>query len=154
VPSRTFWYKLCVSWWKIGQATTRLSAVAMEQIADWLKKRGLSEYTERFVENKIEMDILSELTDQDLEKLSMMLGHRRKMLWAIRDLGDVSSVFMTPWARLTIEPTRRDDAQRRQLRVMFRDLVGSTAFSTRLDLEDPRSMIAVYHQCVAEFSLW
>ena len=60
VPSRTFWYKLCVPWWKIGQATTRLSAVAMEQIADWLKKRGLSEYTERFVENGIETDILSE----------------------------------------------------------------------------------------------
>ena len=83
----------------------------------------------------------------------MMLGHRREMLWAMRDLGDVSSVFMTPRARLMIEPTWRDDAERRQLRVIFRELVGSTEFS-RLDLEDARSMIAVYHQCVAEFSLW
>jgi len=88
-----------------------------------------------------------------LEKLGMMLGHRREMLWAMRDLGDVSSVFMTPRARLMIEPTWRDDAERRQLRVIFPELAGSTAFSTRLDLEDARSMIAVYHQCVAEFSL-
>jgi hypothetical protein len=86
---------------------TGLLAVAMEQIADWLKKLGLSEYTERFVENGIEIDVLSELTDQDLEKLGVLLGHRRRMLRAIRDLGDNSAASTRPLTLVTTEPTRR-----------------------------------------------
>ena len=62
----------------------------MLQIVDWLKKLGMSEYAERFAENDIDIDVLSELTDHDLEKLGVSLGHRRKMLRAIRDLGNVS----------------------------------------------------------------
>jgi hypothetical protein len=111
---------------------TGLLAVAMEQIADWLKKLGLSEYAERFVENGIEIDVLSELTDQDLEKLGVLLGHRRRMLRAIRDLGDNSAASTRPLTLVTTEPTRKDDAERRQLTVMFCDLVGSTALSVGL----------------------
>jgi hypothetical protein len=58
----------------------------MQQIADWLKKLGMSEYAERFAENGIDIDVLPELTDHDLEKLGILLGHRRKMLRAIREL--------------------------------------------------------------------
>src|ERR1700730_18686939 len=121
----------------------------MEQIADWLKKLGLSDYTERFVENGIEIDVLPELTDQDLEKLGVLLGHRRRMLRAIRDLGDNSAAATGPTLVATA-PTRQDSAERRQLTVMFIDLVGSTALSARLDPEDLRGIINSYHRSCAE----
>jgi class 3 adenylate cyclase/predicted ATPase len=120
----------------------------MEQIADWLKKLGLSEYTERFVENGIETDVLSELTDQDLEKLGVLLGHRRRMLKAIRELGGPAPAM--PQVATAAPAVPQDSAERRQLTVMFCDLVGSTALSSRLDPEDLRSVIGVYHKCVAE----
>jgi class 3 adenylate cyclase/tetratricopeptide (TPR) repeat protein len=119
----------------------------MQQIADWLEKLGMSEYTERFVENGIEIDVLCELTDQDLEKLGVLLGHRRRMLRAIRDLGDNSAPVTGPSALVTTEPTRQDSAERRQLTVMFCDLVGSTALSARLDPEDLHGIVGTYHRC-------
>jgi class 3 adenylate cyclase len=120
----------------------------MQQIADWLKTLGMSEYTDRFVENHIDESIIRELTDQDLKDLGVVsLGHRRKMLRAIRDLGNVSAAVTAPSAP---EPARREDAERRQLTVMFTDLVGSTALSTKLDPEDMRSVIGAYQKCVAE----
>jgi class 3 adenylate cyclase/predicted ATPase len=122
----------------------------MEQIADWLKKLGMPEYAGRFAENDIDIDVLSELTDQDLEKLGVSLGHRRKMLRAIRDLSNASGAVTSSSALVMAELTRRDGAERRQLTVMFTDLVGSTALSTKLDPEDLRSVIGAYHQCVAE----
>jgi class 3 adenylate cyclase len=122
----------------------------MQQIADWLKKLGMSEYTQRFAENDIDIDVLPELTDQDLEKLGVSLGHRRKMLQAIRDLGKASAAATGPPAPVVTEPTRRDDAERRQLTMMFTDLVGSTALSTKLDPEDLGLVIGAYHKCVAE----
>jgi class 3 adenylate cyclase/tetratricopeptide (TPR) repeat protein len=122
----------------------------MEQIADWLKKLGMSEYAARFAENDIDIDVLSELTDQDLEKLGVSLGHRRKMLRAIRDLGGASVAATAPSSPAATEPTRREEAERRQLTVMFTDLVGSTALSAKLDPEDLRFVIGAYHKCVAE----
>src|SRR5215475_7260990 len=122
----------------------------MQQIGDWLKKLGMSEYAPRFVENRIDLSVLPDLTDQDLEKLGVLLGDRRKMLRAIRDLGNASVAVTAPSASVETEPTRRDDAERRQLTVMFTDLVGSTALSTKLDPEDMRSVIGAYHKCVAE----
>jgi len=59
----------------------------MEQIADWLEKLGMSEYARRFADNAIDLSVLPDLTDQDLEKLGVLLGHRRKMLRAIAALG-------------------------------------------------------------------
>ncbi|MGA9440659.1 MAG: adenylate/guanylate cyclase domain-containing protein, partial [Pseudolabrys sp.] len=122
----------------------------MQQIADWLKKLGMSEYAQRFAENDIDMAVLPDLTDQHLKDLGVSLGHRLKMLRAIRDLSNVSAAVTAPSALVDIEPTRRDDAERRQLTVMFTDLVGSTALSTTLDPEDLRSVIGAYHKCVAE----
>src|SRR5215472_9911591 len=123
----------------------------MQQIADWLKKLGMSEYIERFAENHIDESIIRELTDQDLKDLGVVsLGHRRKMLGAIRDLGNASATVTAPSAPVATEPIRQDDAERRQLTVMFTDLVGSTALSTKLDPEDMRFVIGAYHKCVAE----
>jgi class 3 adenylate cyclase len=122
----------------------------MQQIADWLKRLGMSKYAQRFVENRIDLSVLPDLTDQDLEKMGVLLGDRRKMLRAIRDLDTASVVVTAASAPVATEPTRRDDAERRQLTVMFCDLVGSTALSARLDPEDLRGIITAYHRCCTE----
>ena len=119
----------------------------MQQIVDWLKNLGISEYAQRFAENDIDASVLPELTDADLKDLGVSLGHRRKMLRAIRDLSGASVAVTACPVR---ELTRQDDAERRQLTVIFTDLVGSTALSTKLDPEDLRSVIGAYHKCVAE----
>src|ERR1700756_3545146 len=112
----------------------------MQQIADWLRKLGMSEYTQRFAENRIiDLSILPDLTDHDLEKLGVLLGDRRKMLRAIAALG--SDARTTPQAPTASQPALHDTAERRQLTVMFCDLVGSTALSAKLDPEDLRSII-------------
>src|SRR5215470_678765 len=82
----------------------------MQQIADWLKKLGMFEYAERFAENDIEFDILPELTDHDLAGLGVSLGHRRRILRAIRGLGDLAQAA---------PQTAPSSAERRQLTVMF-----------------------------------
>lgn len=69
---------------------------AMQQIADWLKTLGMSEYADRFVENRIDHSVLPDLTDQDLEKLGVLLGDRRKMLRAIRELAGDTAVTLHP----------------------------------------------------------
>jgi len=125
----------------------------MQQIADWLEKLGLGQYTQRFAENDIDVDILGDLTDQDLEKIGVgLLGHRRKLLRAIANLKGVEQI--TPAVAVAAAPpaTPRaaDTAERRQVTVMFSDLVGSTALSARMDPEDLRELIAAYHKCVAE----
>jgi SAM domain (Sterile alpha motif)/Adenylate and Guanylate cyclase catalytic domain len=147
VPCRTCRYKLCVTVVE-KLTTTGLLAVAMEQIEGWLKKLGLSEYTERFVENDIEIDVLSELTDRDLQQLGISLGHRRKILRAIRELGG-GAAPATPQPAAPAEPKPRDEAERRQLTVMFTDLVGSTALSARLDPEDFARVIGSYQNVCA-----
>src|SRR6516225_5789770 len=121
---------------------------AMQQIAEWLNKLGMSEYAERFAEERIEIDVLPELTDQDLERLRIPLGHRRRMLRAIRELS--GPALATPQATSAASPPAQGHAERRQLTVMFCDLVGSTALSARLDPEDLRSIIAAYHRCCTE----
>jgi class 3 adenylate cyclase/predicted ATPase len=123
----------------------------MQQIADWLKKLGMSEYTERFTENDIDMAVLPDLTDQHLKDLGVSLGHRLKMLRAIRDLSGAPVAVTAPSAPAATRPTQRDEAERRQLTVMFCDLVGSTALSARLDPEDLRGIIGAYHHCCTEF---
>jgi class 3 adenylate cyclase/predicted ATPase len=119
----------------------------MEQIADWLKKLGMPEYAERFAANDIEIDILPELTDHDLERLGVSLGHRRRILRAIRELGGRAQAESQTAAAA---PARHDSAERRQLTVMFCDLVGSTALSVELDPEDLRGIIVGYHRCCTE----
>src|SRR5499433_2752686 len=104
----------------------------MQQIADWLKKLGMPEYAERFAENKIDISVLPDLTEQHLKDLGVALGHRLKMLRAIRELSGAPVAVTAPSAPVTTQPTQRDEAERRQLTVMFCDLVGSTALSAKL----------------------
>ena len=119
----------------------------MQQIADWLRTLGMSEYAVRFAENDIDTSVLRDLTDQDLKELGVSLGHRRKMLRAIAELSCVAPA--SPQLALT-EPKPQDTAERRQVTVMFSDLVGSTALSARIDPEDLREVISAYQKCAAE----
>jgi class 3 adenylate cyclase len=120
----------------------------MQEISGWLGALGLSEYAQRFAENDIDFAVLRHLTDQDLKDIGVSLGHRRKMLAAIGDLA--ADIPITPHAPTVTEPKPQDAAERRQLTVMFCDLVGSTALSARLDPEDLRGIIGAYHRCCAE----
>ena len=124
---------------------------ATPQIADWLAKLGMSEYAERFAENGIDISVLSDLTDQDLKDIGVLLGHRRKMLRAIADLKVVEKNEPGAVAPVAFAgPSLQDTAERRQVTVMFSDLVGSTALSARMDPEDLREVISAYQKCVAE----
>src|SRR6516165_10654608 len=120
----------------------------MQQIADWLEKLGLSEYTQRFAENRIDFSVLPDLTDQDLKDLGVVLGDRRKILRAIVGLKS-EAVAPSPATEVVIARPQ-DAAERRQVTVMFSDLVGSTALSARMDPEDLREIISAYQKCVAE----
>ena len=102
----------------------------MQQVADWLKTLGMSEYAERFAESDIDTSVLRDLTDQDLKELGVSLGHRRKMLRAIAELSGFAPT--SPRPALT-EPKPQDTAERRQVTVMFLDLAGSTALSADLE---------------------
>ena len=118
----------------------------MQQIADWLESLGMSGYAQRFAENGIDVAALPHLTDQDLKEIGVLLGHRRIMLAAISKLAGAAPAALEPRA----EPKPQDTAERRQVTVMFSDLVGSTALSARMDPEDLREVISAYQKCVAE----
>src|SRR6266850_2731613 len=124
----------------------------MQQIADWLKKLGLSEYAQRFAKNHVDFSVLPELTDQDLKDLGIVLGDRRKLLRAIADLNGIEKIQSKPTEAATtpVAPQPQDSAERRQVSVMFADLVGSTALSARMDPEDLREIISAYQRCVTE----
>jgi class 3 adenylate cyclase len=124
----------------------------MQQIVDWLKQLGMQEYIQQFADNDIDFAVLSDLTDQDLEKIGITsLGHRRKLLRAIADLKGVVTASAVKVATAPPVATRAaDTAERRQVTVLFSDLVGSTALSARIDPEDLREIISAYQQCVSE----
>ena len=122
----------------------------MQQIADWLEKLGMSEYAERFAENDIDVGVLSELTDKDFDRLGVSIGHRRKMMQAIREFAVPAASERPAPANTDRQAGPRDTAERRQVTVMFSDLVGSTALSARMDPEDLREVISAYQKCVAE----
>jgi class 3 adenylate cyclase/predicted ATPase len=120
-----------------------LKGGAVDEIANWLSELGLSEYAQSFADNGIDFSVLRDLTDQDLRELGILLGHRRKMLRAITELNRV-----TPTVR-DVDSAPLDGAERRQLTIMFCDLVGSTALSSRLDPEDMREVIRAYQNACA-----
>jgi hypothetical protein len=94
----------------------------MQQIADWLEKLGLSEYAQCFAENDIDVSVLPDLTDQHLKDLGVSLGHRLKILRAIGELAGAASAKSQ--APAVTEPRSEHGAERRQLTIMFCDLVG------------------------------
>ena len=124
-----------------------MSAPATKEISEWLEEIGMSEYAQRFAEKDIDTAVLRHLTDQDLKELGLSLGRRRKMLAAIAEVAGAEQTSLQP---ASTEPKPQDTAERRQVTVMFSDLVGSTALSARMDPEDLREVISAYQKCVAE----
>jgi class 3 adenylate cyclase len=113
----------------------------------WLRGIGLEQYAQTFRDNAIDADVLCDLTDEHLRELGLPLGARLKLLRAVAALGTNEQ----PPASLEImPPALRTDAERRQVTVMFSDLVGSTALSARMDPEDLREVISAYQKSVAE----
>ncbi len=106
----------------------------MTAVREWLESLELGEYNDAFAENAVDFEVLADLSDADLEKIGVRLGHRRKLLKAIAALDQVSS------------PPATREAERRQITVMFCDLVGSTALAEALDPEDLRALMHAYQQ--------
>ena len=120
-------------------------------VASWLRSLGLEQYEATFRDNAIDDSVLPDLTDQDLEKLGILLGHRRKLLRAIANIDATAQTASSAvGAIVAVDVSPRDTAERRQVTVMFSDLVGSTALSARMDPEDLREVISAYQKCVAE----
>jgi len=114
-------------------------------VSDWLRRLGLDRYEAAFRDNEIDWEALPKVTAEDLKDLGVVLGsHRRKLLEAIGALHSKSDAAAE---RRSPVPAA---AERRQLTVMFCDLVGSTELSSRLDPEDLREVIAAYHRAVAD----
>jgi class 3 adenylate cyclase/predicted ATPase len=117
-------------------------------IEAWLQDLGLERYVPAFRENEIDWEVLPKLTSEDLREIGVAaIGHRRKLLDAIAAL---CSSAPTAAVAAVSDASASGDAERRQLTVMFCDLVGSTAFAARLDPEELREVIRAYHRCVAE----
>src|SRR5215471_16558541 len=121
----------------------------------WLRSLGLGRYEAAFRENDIDETVLPSLTHENLKELGVTsLGHRVKLLDAIAALrSDASAQGPTSdlkTASAAASVTSEDRAERRQVTVMFSDLVGSTALSARMDPEDLREVISAYQECVAE----
>ncbi|HEV7880786.1 adenylate/guanylate cyclase domain-containing protein [Bradyrhizobium sp.] len=122
----------------------------MLEVARWLEKLGLSEYAGCFAENRVDFSVLRDLTDQDLKDLGIVLGDRRKLLRAITEL-DGAPAVAAPAATPPVAPPPVEAAgERRHVTVLFSDLVGSTALSTRMDPEDLHKVISDYQKCVEE----
>ena len=119
-------------------------------LGGWLRNLGLGQYAQRFAENDISFTLLPDLTDQDLKELGVSsLGHRRQLLRAIAELNRAEKdAPKTAAAAVVAQP--HNSAERRQVTVMFSDLVGSTALSARMDPEDLRDVITAYQKSVAE----
>src|ERR1700746_2072306 len=118
-------------------------------VAAWLQDLGLERYVSAFRDNDIDAEVLQKLTAEDLMSIGVAsVGHRRKLLDAIASLGmAVPAALVTAPAAGVPAPV---DAERRQLTVMFCDLVGSTPLSTRFDPEDLREIVGAYHRRVTK----
>ncbi len=119
-------------------------------VGNWLRSLGLGQYEAAFRENAIDGKVLPKLTAEDLKDLGVVIvGHRRMMLSAIAELSGAPAGRTAVAKDTHAEPPAHDAAERRQLTVIFCDLVGSTAMSARLDPEDMRGIIGAYHKCCA-----
>src|SRR5215467_5541741 len=119
----------------------------------WLLGCGLEQYARAFRDNDVDGEVLSELTADDLISIGVTsVGHRRKILAAIaalREDSQKSDAAQAAAEARAFHSSPNVDAERRQLTVMFCDLVGSTELASRLDPEDLREVIAAYHRVVA-----
>jgi class 3 adenylate cyclase len=117
----------------------------MQSISEWLQSLDLDQYTQVFADNDIDFGLIGRLSEQDLKELGVSsMGHRKKLLAAIEELDDATIA-----AASSLPTTQRlpsDSSERRQLTVMFCDLVGSTALSQKLDPETLRELMRSYQQ--------
>jgi class 3 adenylate cyclase len=123
----------------------------MSEVRKWLEAIGLAQYAEAFEANDIEADLLGQVEDQTLKDIGVSsAGHRLRIRNAIAKLSPAVPVATNERAFApAMEPQARDTAERRQVTVMFSDLVGSTALSAHMDPEDLRDVISAYQKCVA-----
>ena len=112
-------------------------------VREWLAAEGLSQYVELFEQNRIELDVLSDLTERDLQDLGIPLGDRKRLLKAIHSSAESKPADA---AAGPVQTTAAPGAERRQLTVMFCDLVGSTALSQKLDPEELRDLMQAYQR--------
>jgi class 3 adenylate cyclase len=121
-------------------------------LGEWLRSLGLEQYETAFRENAVDDTILLSLTAEDLKEIGVVpIGHRRKLLDSISALRtDASAKPAPPDAASTVDKSPKDTAERRQVTVMFSDLVGSTALAATMDPEDLRELISAYQKCVTE----
>ena len=119
-------------------------ARATTELAEWLARHGLDQYAQTFAKNNIEYSVLPDLTEDDLRKLGVSLGHRKKLLKAIEALTAARQAGATPASSPSVAQHR--EAELRQITVMFCDLVGSTQLSQKMDPEDLRVVIDAYRE--------
>ena len=124
----------------------------MSEVREWLEAIGLVQYADAFEANDIDIDLLGQVDDQMLKDIGVSsAGHRLRIRNAIAKLSPASPLAKNENATsAATEPKTQDVAERRQVTVMFSDLVGSTALSARMDPEDLREVISAYQKCVAE----
>jgi hypothetical protein len=131
----------------------------MQDLAQWLEELGMSEYTQRFAENDIDLGVLPDLTDQDLRELGLSMGHRRRLLRAISEVNNtsaspnviaksapprISASEPPPSGAATVAPIAEASGERRHVVVMFCDLVDSTGIVARLDAEEWRDLVGAH----------
>jgi class 3 adenylate cyclase len=121
---------------------------ATMDVGGWLRGLGLGQFEATFRESEIDFDVLPELTEPDLEKLGVPLGHRKRLLKAIASLGATAALgpapAQSPAAQAIAPPTPETAGERRHLTVMFCDLVDSTGIAARLDAEEWRDLVGAY----------
>ena len=123
----------------------------MSEIRKWLEAIGLGQYGDAFEANHIDMDLLQHVDDQTLKDIGIAsAGHRLRIRSSIAKMGSVTKPEVDATADVAALEATAASAERRQLTVMFCDLVGSTALSARLDPEDLRGIISAYHRCCTE----
>jgi class 3 adenylate cyclase/tetratricopeptide (TPR) repeat protein len=126
----------------------------MKRFADWLQEIGLAHHTSVLAENGIDFDVASTLTEDDLRSLGLNLGDRRRLLQAIARLSEQTNPTpadaATPNNTATPNRVGAPSAERRQLTVLFCDLVGSTALAQKLDPEELRELMQAYRKAGAE----
>jgi class 3 adenylate cyclase len=124
----------------------------MAQLREWLEARGLGRYADALLAQDIELDILPQLTDADLAAVGLQVGARKRLLKAIEGLRDLSDPATQSMGTPPIVPTTElaTEAERRQLTVLFCDVVGSTHLAETLDAEDLRNLLLSFQKVCAE----
>jgi class 3 adenylate cyclase len=121
----------------------------MSPLREWLESIELGQYSDTFEENDLDLDVLSELSDSELADLGLSLGHRKRLLMSLRDRNAPSGEANAA-GRLSPQGLREPRAERRNVTVMFCDLVGSTALADGMDPEAFRDLLSVYHEAARE----